>query len=239
MSTNKPGAAGSAAGALGRVLFGRTRQRLLSWLLLRPDEAFYLRELVRLTGAGQGGVQRELDLLTNAGILQRTVRGRHVYFQADRRCPVFEELSAIIAKTVGLVDILRECLQPIADRIVIAFVFGSLARGAARDTSDLDLLVIGDVSFGAVVDTLAPAQTTLAREVNPAVYTPREFSAKIRRGHHFLSAVLSQPKVFVLGGPDELERVGGVRMAHPSPVQSRRSPPPASARRSRSPGRRK
>ncbi len=103
-------------------------------------------------------------------------------------------------------------------------MFGSLARGASRRARDVDLLVVGDISFGAIVDALAPAQTRLAREVNPAVYPPKEFTAKIRRGHHFLSAVLTEPKLFVVGGPDELERLVEVRLADPTQIKSRRDP---------------
>ena len=129
----------------GAVLFGQTRRRVLAWLLGHADEAFYLRQIVRQTGAAHGAVQRELSALTSAGILQRTVAGRQVYFQANRDSPIFPELRSLLLKTTGAVDVLREALAPLADRIVLAFVFGSVARGDLRNDSDIDLLVVGEV----------------------------------------------------------------------------------------------
>lgn len=218
---------------LADALFGRTRQLALSWLLGRPDQAFYLRELVRLTGAGQGALQRELHVLTRAGIIQRTIRGRQVYFQADRGCPIFEELRSVLAKTAGLGDVLRNALAPLTDRIRVAFVFGSMVRGETRSSSDVDLLVVGDVSFGDVVDAIGPAQTRLARELNPSVYRPREFADKVRAGHHFVNAILKGPKLFILGGPDELERLAAVRLGDPARVHAPRDARPARRRRAR------
>src|SRR5262249_7480484 len=113
------------AGDRTAELFGLTRRRVLGWLLGHPDEAFYLRQIVRYTGAGQGAVQRELDLLTRAGLLRRTVQGRQVYFKANRESPIFPELHALFLKTAGLADVLREALAPLADRVLVAFVFGS------------------------------------------------------------------------------------------------------------------
>jgi uncharacterized protein len=107
---------------LAHVLFGRTRQRVLGWLFGHPDEAFYLREIVRYSGGAQGAVQRELKALTSAGLVRRDVRGRHVYFQADQTSSVFAELQSILAKTVGLVDVLREALAPLADAIRVALL---------------------------------------------------------------------------------------------------------------------
>ncbi len=197
----------------GSVLFGQTRLRVLGWLFGHPDQAFYLRQLVRETGAAHGAVQRELSTLVGAGLLQRTVEGRQVYFQANRESPIFPELRALLMKTTGLVDVVRQALEPLAEQIVAAFVFGSAARGELRNDSDIDLLVVGDAPFGTVVEALAPAQERLGREVNPTVYPALEFRTKLLEGHHFLTRVLREPYLFVLGGADELDRLGEERLA--------------------------
>jgi DNA-binding transcriptional ArsR family regulator len=111
------------------LLFGGTRRRVLGWLLGHPDQAYYLRQLVRQTGTAVGAVQRELELLTAAGLVRRTAQGRQVYFQANRESPIFPELRGLFAKTAGLIDRLREGLASLGDRVQIAFVFGSAARG--------------------------------------------------------------------------------------------------------------
>jgi predicted nucleotidyltransferase len=197
----------------GIVLFGKTRRRVLGWLYGHADQTFYLREIVRQAGSAQGAVQRELEALTRAGLLSRTVRGRQVYFQANVNSPIYAELQQILLKTAGLTDVLREALAPLVERIRVALVFGSAARGQLRSQSDIDLLVVGEVTFPDVARAVTGAQERLGRDVNPTVYPPAEFEAKIGSRHHFLTAVLSQPKLFVIGGPNELVRLGAKRVA--------------------------
>ncbi len=191
------------------VLFGRARRLILGWLLGHPDESFFLRQIVRQTGLPVGSVQRELEALTAAGLLTRRTQGRQVYFQADRSSPVFRELQSLFVKTAGVADVVRAALAPMLDRIDLAFVYGSAARGDVRNNSDIDLMIIGSLSFGDVVDALGGAQGILGREVNPTVYPPAEFREKVRAGQHFLTSVLRTPLVFVTGTRDDLERLGG------------------------------
>jgi predicted nucleotidyltransferase len=190
------------------VLFGSTRRRVLGWLLGHPDEAFYLRQIARLTGAGLSAVQRELEQLTLAGLLLRTLRGHQVYFQANRAAPIFPELSGLFAKTAGLGDLVREALAPLTSRLRLAFIFGSAARGELSAASDVDLLVVGDVTFQELVAALGVAQERLGREINPTLYSPDEFRAKLQGQHHFLTAVLREPQIPILGGADELAGLG-------------------------------
>jgi predicted nucleotidyltransferase len=161
-----------------------------------------------------GGVQREVKRLAEAGIIRRTVRGRQVYYQANPECPVFGELKGLVVKTAGAADVLRDALAPLAQRINVAFIYGSVARLGQKSGSDVDLIVIGDVSFGDVVSALRTAQETLSREINPSVYLPAEFKSKLKARHHFLSSVLRNEKVFVMGDEHELARLGPVRVAH-------------------------
>jgi predicted nucleotidyltransferase len=158
-------------------------------------------------------VQREVKRLTEAGILRRTVRGRQVYYQANPECSVFAELKGLVVKTAGAVDILREAVAPLAGRIKVAFIYGSVARFQQRDVSDVDLMVVGEVSFGDVVSALGAAQELLHREINPTVYSPAEFRSKLKARHYFLSRVLRNEKVFVVGDAHELARLGPIRLA--------------------------
>lgn len=146
------------ADKLASVLFGKAQQAVLGLLFGRPDESFYVREIVRATRVGQGAVQRELQQLAEAGIIDRVVRGRQVFYQANRGCPIFTELQGLVVKTAGVADVLRVALAPLVDRIVVAFVFGSFASGEPRKTSDVDVLVVGDATFGEIVSALSAAQ---------------------------------------------------------------------------------
>lgn len=205
------------------VLFGKTRRRLLGWLFTHPDESFYVRELVRITGAAQGAISGDLEKLAATGILRRAERGNQVFYQADTRCPVFGELKSIFLKTAGLADELRRALEPLGSRIRVALIHGSAATGGLRASSDVDLVIIGGASFGDVVSALAPAQVRLGREINPVVYSAGEFRTKLRARHHFVTTVLREPHLVILGDSGELERMGSKQLASSPPGASRRS----------------
>jgi predicted nucleotidyltransferase len=218
---------------LGGVLFGKTRGAVLALLLGRPDEEFHVRHVVRLSGGGLGPVQRELKLLAEVGLLDRREVGRQVFYRASPQCPAFEELRGLVLKTVGVAGVLAAALRPLAGRIRAAFVFGSVASGEQRGESDVDVMVIGDVSFGEVARALAEAQRRLHREVNPSVYLPREFSGKLRAGNHFLTRLMERPKVFLIGDEHELSGVAEERLAASSSTDARRGRGAAGRDRSR------
>lgn len=198
---------------LAATLFGKTRRAMLAQLYSHPDEAFYVRQLIRAAKGGLGAVQRELKELTEAGIIQRQVRGRQVYYQANSRCPIYAELRGIVLKTTGVGDVLRGHLALLADRVRVALVYGSVARGEEKEGSDIDLMVIGAASFGDVVAALGPAEKILGREINPTVYSDNEFRNKVVAKHHFVTAVLKGPKLFVIGEQRELTRLAKERLA--------------------------
>ena len=198
-----------SADLVSRLLFGSTRREVLALLLGRPDERFYLREIVRAVGGGSGAVQRELKQLTDAGLVTRSVRGNHVYFSANRDAAIFPELSAIVEKTAGAVDVLRGVLAPLLRerRIDIALIFGSVATGRQTAASDVDLLLVGDVTLSEVVPLIRAAEARLASEVNPSVYSTSEFQDKVRRGSAFLKRIQARPKLFVVGDEREFDRL--------------------------------
>jgi len=198
---------------LSRILFGKTRRSILALLFSHTDDAFYLRQIVRITGAGQGAVQRELAKLTSSGLITRKIMGKQIYFQANPNCPVFDEIRKLIIKTVGYSDILKAALSPFEDRIRVAFIYGSVARGEEKKSSDVDVLIIGDVDFSDIISAFQASQKMLGREINPTVYPITEFNIKIRKGHHFLAQVIDKPKVFLVGDENELKRLASKRMA--------------------------
>jgi predicted nucleotidyltransferase len=198
---------------LVEVLFGAYRRQILSLLLLRPDESFYVREIARLTGVPVGSLHRELKLLTQAGLLVRSNAGNQVRYQADRDCPIYQELAGIFRKTTGLADVVRELLSPLTNRIAVALIFGSVAQGTAKATSDIDLLAVGSVSFPAVVEACHRGRERLGREVNPVVMTKASFQAKQRQRDRFISRVLAEPKIFLIGDAGEFGKLAQDRAA--------------------------
>jgi predicted nucleotidyltransferase len=192
--------------SLTSILFSDYRRRVLGLLLLHPEQRYHLREIARLTGTVPGTLTRELAKLERAGLLLKEGVGRQLFYTANRDCPIFEELAGILRKTSGVVDVLADALLPLAGRIEIAFVFGSMAAGRAAVASDVDLMVIGEVDFTEVNAALYPAQQALGREINPKVYRPGEWRELVRRQGAFVKDVLAKPKLMVMGVMDDLEK---------------------------------
>jgi len=209
MSTNVPKMGTVGPGQdVATALFSKSQRALLALFFMRPERSLYFRQILRVGGIGQGAAQRELARWVKAGLLHRTRRGNQVYYQANGDSPVFAELRTLTLKTAGLADVLRESLAGLAGRVVVAFVHGSLARGTETAGSDVDVLVVGQVTFGEVAAALGGAQDQLGREVNPTVYAEDEFREKQRAGHHFVTAAVAAPKLFLIGGEDDLRRLG-------------------------------
>ncbi|MGB6067144.1 MAG: nucleotidyltransferase domain-containing protein, partial [Desulfomonilaceae bacterium] len=158
-------------------------------------------------------VQRELENLVNAGLVIRRQRGNQVYYQANSKSAIFSELKSLMIKTAGVADVLREALIPLQDRITAAFIYGSFAKGTETAASDVDVLVIGDVKFSEIVDILGPAQESTAREVNPSVYPAGEFITKVSEGHHFVTSLINEPKIFLIGDKDVFRGLVEKRLA--------------------------
>ena len=194
---------------VAKVLFGQTRRDVLALLLGWPDERFYLREILRTIGGGTGAVQRELKQLVEAGLVGREREGHQVYFSANRESAIFSELQGIVQKTAGISDVLRASLAPglRGERVSVAFVYGSVARGDQTARSDVDLMVVGDVTLADLVPLIRVAERKLGREVNPSVYPVKEFTAGLKRGAHFLKRVVAGPKLLVEGSERPLDRL--------------------------------
>jgi predicted nucleotidyltransferase len=191
---------------LSNTLFGRTRGAVLSILYGHVGESFYLRQLARDTEIALGPVQREIRQLVDAGLVARKIVGAQTLYSANKQSPVFAEIKNLVAKTVGMHDVLYEALDPLRKKINLAFVYGSVARSGEAERSDVDLMLVGKVDFSAVVSKLADAQRTLNREINPTVYSVKEFRGKVRG--NFLKNVLAEKKLFIIGDENVLRELG-------------------------------
>jgi predicted nucleotidyltransferase len=188
-------------------LFSPYRRQVLALLLLRPDERFHVRELERLTGISAGSLHRELKAMSEAGLLIREQQGNQVLYQADRSCSIFEELASIFRKTVGLASELTTALEPIADRIDVAFVFGSMASGKQHAKSDLDICVLGEVELLDVVKATGSVQERLRREINPVVMSAKQFASDLANHERFAERLVAEPKIFVIGDENEFRKL--------------------------------
>jgi predicted nucleotidyltransferase len=206
---------------LGEVLFGRTRGAILGLLYGHADQSFYTRQIARELDASVGAIQRELETLAKIGIIKRNSVGNQVFYQVNKDAPVFPEMRSLVNKTVGAVSVLRVALGPISDQIVIAFVYGSVAREEETAQSDIDLMIIGKATLEDVLSHLSGIEKKVGRVINPTVYSAAEFRSKLLSGNHFLNTLRKGKKVFLIGDEDELRKVGRVRMAKTRTHKSR------------------
>jgi DNA-binding transcriptional ArsR family regulator len=191
------------------AILPRTRQGILAATLVQPEKAWYVSELARRMGVPPSSLQRELHDLSEAGILKTQRHGRMVYYQANASSPIFPELRGLMLKTAGLIDVLAEVLEPIAKKLQVVFVHGSVAAGAEISESDIDLVVVGKISPVDLATRLRRARELLGRAINPTLYTPAEFAKKRASNDHFLTRVLEKPMLFVLGNQDDVEKIVG------------------------------
>jgi DNA-binding transcriptional ArsR family regulator len=191
------------------ALLPKTRQGILAAMLVQPEKTWYVSELARRMKVPSSSLQRELRELTKAGILKTHRQGRMVYYQANTDSPVFPDLRGLLLKTAGLADVLADALEPMANEVQFAFVYGSMASGQERSDSDIDLMLIGSVSPAELALPLRRAREFLNREINPTVYTRSEFNRKRAAKDHFLTQVLTKPRLAVFGNEDELGNAAG------------------------------
>jgi predicted nucleotidyltransferase len=186
-------------------LFGsKTRSKILNWLLLHPEERYFVRQLQSIIKEDPTNTSRELSRLGKMGILTSQTEGKQKYYQANRSCPFFSELQGLVIKTSGVVEVLRAALEPLVGKIDVAFIYGSFARDKLRPESDIDLVVIGRCRFGEVVDAIHKSQERIGREINPTVFSHKEWKKKLAEGHHFAKSIKETEKIFIIGSEDEL-----------------------------------
>jgi len=194
--------------SLASALFSQVQLRVLTLFIGQPDRTYQISDVIQLARSGRGAVQRELEKLTAAGILTLSISGKRKSYQANRTSPIFNELYRLIMKTVGMVEPIRNALEPFRQNIELAFVHGSVARGKDTAKSDIDLVVFAnDLGYSEIYGALQKAEKILMRPINPAVTTVQEWRQKFVEKNSFVRKVIQQPKLFVFGTENELKRI--------------------------------
>jgi predicted nucleotidyltransferase len=203
-ATRKPRTSVQSPG-LADALFAKVQQRVLAVLFGNPRRSFFANEVIRLARSGTGGVQRELARLEASGLVTVTRVGKQKHYQANAASPLFEELRTLVLKTVGLADVLRAALAPVARHIRVAFVYGSIAKGNDTATSDIDLMVISErLTYPDLFAAVEGASVQLGRKVAPTIYSPKELSKRMKQDNAFVTRVLGQPKLWLIGDERDL-----------------------------------
>ena len=187
------------------ALFTKGQQRVLGVLFGNPQRSYYTGEIIALSDAGTGAVQRVLARLESAGLVTVTQVGNQKHYQANHAASVFSALHELVTKTFGLADIIRHVLTPLASKIDAAFIFGSTAKREDSATSDIDLMVVSEsVGYGDIYLRLEGAAIRLGRKINPTIYSRAALAKGVKERNAFVTRVLAQPKIWLLGDEDEL-----------------------------------
>ncbi len=189
------------------ALFPKIKRKVLVLFYSHPDRSYHLREVVRHVNGGMGAVERELKVLTSAGMLNRRKHGSNIIYQVNRDNPIFSEIHNLIVKTAGIADVIRSVLLDLKG-ITYAFIFGSTSIGEIDQISDIDVFVIGDTTFTKVSSALFSAQKTLDRDVSPVVYSIEEYTQKVSEENHFINNVLGKNIIMLIGSEDDLRAMG-------------------------------
>ena len=195
--------------SIADALFTKTQQRVLATLFGKPDQSFYLNEIVRLANIGKGTVKRELERMTAAGLLTIKRIGNQNHYQANPDSPIYSELLGITRKTFGIADVIKTALLPLDAQIEQAFIYGSVAKQQDTASSDIDLMVISDtLPYATLMTALIEAEPTVGRPINPTIYTAQQIRDKLHGNNAFITRVLAQPKLWIKGSDDDIGKTG-------------------------------
>lgn len=190
--------------ALEKLMFKGYRQKVLALLLLHPEHSYHVREIARLTGTVAGTLHKELSKLELAHILTKRKQGNQISYQANKACVIFDELASILRKTSGVASVLADVLTELESKIQVAQIFGSVASGKEHEFSDIDLLVVGEITFSALVKALYPAQSLLNQEINPKLYNLREWEKLKHTESSFFDELVQKPAIKIIGNIDDI-----------------------------------
>jgi len=189
------------------ALFTKTQQRVLGLLYGKPEQTFYTTEIMRSAKMGRGTISRELERLELSGLIKESKQGNQRHYQANPVNPVFDELVSIIRKTFGIADVIRAALMPVTEQIDWAFIYGSIAKGDATSTSDVDLMVASPtLAYTDIMALLPDAEQMIKRPINPSIYTAEQIKQKVQEDNVFISRVMQQNKIWIKGGENDIGR---------------------------------
>lgn len=188
--------------SLANALFTDRRSRLFRWLFGLPERSFHLNELLRLTQLGSASLQQELKQLTESGLVHVERIGNLKMFQANAQSPVFKELVSLTRKTVGLQALLSQAIAPLREKLIRAFIYGSVAQQTDTANSDIDLMLVGEgLLLSDVLQCVQALESELGRKINPTCYTVQEFSKRQADSSSFVNKVLEKPILDLLEPP--------------------------------------
>lgn len=189
---------------LEKLFTSKTRVHILEELLLNPGNEYHIREMARIVEATPIYVQKELKNLESLGLLVNRKKGNMVLYKLHTKSPIAEDLKRIFLKTESIGQAIMKELD--TKEIKFAFIFGSFAKGIETQTSDVDLLIVGDVSDNDVLRSISKTERRIGREINYILWTEEEFLEKAKKKIPLIKEILKTPVIMIVGNEDELKR---------------------------------
>lgn len=190
---------------IDRLFGSKTRVTLLSKLVMNPDRSFYIRELSRELHIPYSMIHKEEKNLASLGILNEEKKGKIILVSLNKKLPYFSEIKQLLTKTVGLGDLVRSRLSGLKE-LRYAVIYGSVASGEESESSDVDLLIIGEVDEEEVLKAISEIEKEVGREVNYIFWSDKEFKRRVRSRHHLLVDIAGKPFIVIAGREDEFRR---------------------------------
>jgi predicted nucleotidyltransferase len=184
-------------------LFSSTRAELLGLFFNNPDDRFYLREIARHIGKDAAGIKRELDKLVKIGLLAKEKRGVQKYYYANKNSPIFSEMKGLIFKTTGAQGAMKTSLSRLKG-VQVAFIYGSYAKGAEKEESNINIMVIGQANITELNDMVMGLEEKLKRDIDYLVFDELEYRKRKESKDPFIRDMLKSKKIFLVGKEDDL-----------------------------------
>ena len=189
-----------------KITKSKTRTAILKYFFFNKEGKYYLRQLERTLDIPVGNIRRELISLSKMGLFLKEKKGKEVYYSLNKKLAIFNEVSQIISKTIGIEAILTHGLQKV-EGIQISFIYGSVARGKEDELSDADVFIIGEVEEDAVLKAVRKIEKEISREVNYTIFTKPDLVKGIKHGKVFLKDIIKGKKIFLIGNNNDLEKI--------------------------------
>jgi len=190
-----------------KSIFANNVLEVLATLFLNSEEAIHQSKIVHLSGLRVIQVQRALQRLREAELIEEYQQGKMVYYKLRNNHPVLIDLKNILYKTFLLAEPFKNAFNKFTQQIDCAFIYGSFANGTETGQSDIDLFIVGNFSLKKISSVITPIAKQLQREVNPVLYSKAEFISKVRAKEHFITSVMHSKKLWLVGEENELKKM--------------------------------
>lgn len=186
---------------MSELLGGAARYKALRCLYEHPDKTFGTRELAAQAGIDPSNASRWLRRWSEVGLVERLDERGYPVYRASRS-PALAALARLLQQDTRTSQLLAQKIEKLGADVEAAAIFGSAARGEARQDSDIDLLLLADLPQLKAQALFKSVGRELGRPVNVLVYTRRAWQDALRRRDSLAVDIAEKPVVLLKGSID-------------------------------------